>query len=61
MRSLNYEAERVISLDRYITDLQKDIDDLDWDGQNKKADFLRILLKEAQQMKDQGELWYPLF
>jgi len=61
MRSLNYEAERVISLDRYITDLQKDIDDLDWDGQNKKADFLRILLKEAEHMKDQGELWYPLF
>jgi hypothetical protein len=61
MRHLNYEEEKVISLDRYINDLQKDIDDLEWDGKFKRADLLKRWLNEAKLMRDKGEVWYPLF
>jgi len=61
MRQLNYEKEKVISLDIYISDLQKDVDDLEWDGNFKKADLLKRWLDEAKLMRDKGEVWYPLF
>jgi hypothetical protein len=61
MRHLNYENEKVISLDTYINDLQKDIDDLEWSGKFKRADLLKRWLDEAKLMRDKGEVWYPLF
>ena len=61
MRHLNHEKEKVISLDTYISDLQKDVDDLEWDGNFKKADLLKRWLDEAKLMRDKGEVWYPLF
>ena len=61
MRHLNYEKEKVISLQTYIQDLQKDIDDLEWQGKFKRADLLKRWLNEAKLMQEQGEVWYPLF
>jgi len=61
MRHLNYEKEKLISLETYISDLQKDVDDLEWDGNFKRADLLKRWLDEAKLMRDKGEVWYPLF
>jgi hypothetical protein len=61
MRYLNYEKEKLISLERYVSDLQKDVDDLEWDGNFQRADLLKRWLEEAKCMRDAGEVWYPLF
>lgn len=61
MRHLNYEKEKLISLERYVSDLQKDVDDLEWEGNFKRADLLKRWLNEAKCMRDAGEVWYPLF
>ena len=61
MRYLNYEKEKVISLERYVSDLQKDVDDLEWNGNFQGADLLKRWLDEAKLTRDKGEVWYPLF
>lgn len=61
MRHLNYEKEKMISLEKYVSDLQKDVDDLEWDGNFQRADLLKRWLDEAKCMRDAGEVWYPLF
>ena len=38
MRHLKYEDEKVVAVESYIKDLQRDIDDLEWDGEQYKAD-----------------------
>ena len=49
MRHLKYEDEKVVAVESYIKDLQRDIDDLEWDGEQYKADKLKILLKEVKE------------
>ena len=61
MRHLNYEKEKLISLEKYVSDLQKDVDDLEWEGNFQRADLLKRWLNEAKCMRDAGEVWYPLF
>ncbi len=61
MRHLKYEDEKVVAVESYLKDLQKDIDDLEWDGEQYKADKLKILLNEVKGYRDRGELWYPMF
>jgi hypothetical protein len=61
VRHLNYEKEKLISLEKYVSDLQKDVDDLEWDGNFQRADLLKRWLSEAKCMRDAGEVWYPLF
>jgi len=61
MRHLKYEDEKVVAIESYIKDLQRDIDDLEWDGEQYKADKLMILLKEVEEYRDRGEVWYPMF
>jgi len=61
VRHLNYEKEKLISLEKYVSDLQKDVDDLEWDGNFQRADLLKRWLDEAKCMRDAGEVWYPLF
>ena len=61
MRHLKYEDEKVVAVESYIKDLQRDIDDLEWDGEQYKADKLKILLNEVKEYRDRGELWYPMF
>jgi len=61
MRHLNYEKEKLISLEKYVSDLQKDVDDLEWEGNFQRADLLKRWLDEAKCMRDAGEVWYPMF
>jgi len=61
MRHLNYEKEKIVAIQRYIIDLQKDISDLEWDGENKKADNLKRILSDVMEQRDRGEVWYPMF
>ena len=61
MRHLKYEDEKVVAVESYIKDLQRDIDDLEWEGEQYKADKLKILLNEVKEYRDKGELWYPMF
>ena len=61
MRHLNYEKEKVVAVEQYIIALQKDISDLEWDGEYKKADNLKRILEDVMEQRDRGEVWYPLF
>jgi len=61
MRHLNYEKEKIVAIQQYIIDLQKDISDLEWDGENKKADNLKRILSDVMEQRDRGEVWYPMF
>tara|TARA_R100001460_G_scaffold27525_1_gene55389 strand:+ start:985 stop:1170 length:186 start_codon:yes stop_codon:yes gene_type:complete len=61
MRHLNYEKEKVVAIQRYIIDLQKDISDLEWEGENKKANNLKRILSDVMEQRDRGEVWYPMF
>jgi len=61
MRHLNYEKEKIVAIQRYIIDLQKDISDLEWEGENKKADNLKRILDDVKQQRERGEVWYPMF
>ena len=61
MRHLNYEKEKVVAIQQYIIDLQKDISDLEWEGENKKADNLKRILSDVMEQRDKGEVWYPMF
>jgi hypothetical protein len=61
MRHLKYEDEKVVAIQKYIIALQKDISDLEWEGEYKKADNLKIILEDVMEQRDRGEVWYPLF
>jgi len=61
VRHLNYEKEKVVAVQQYIIDLQKDISDLEWDGENKKANNLKRILEDVKEQRDKGEVWYPMF
>lgn len=61
MRHLNYEKEKVVAVQQYIIDLQKDISDLEWDGENKKANNLKRILEDVKEQRDKGEVYYPMF
>tara|TARA_B100001939_G_scaffold25753_3_gene20869 strand:- start:26536 stop:26721 length:186 start_codon:yes stop_codon:yes gene_type:complete len=61
MRHLNYEKEKVVAVEQYIIALQKDISDLEWDGEYKKADNLKRILEDVTEQKERGEVWYPMF
>tara|TARA_R100001460_G_scaffold78659_1_gene119673 strand:- start:156 stop:341 length:186 start_codon:yes stop_codon:yes gene_type:complete len=61
VRHLNYENEKVVAVQQYIIDLQKDISDLEWDGENKKANNLKRILEDVKEQRDKGEVWYPMF
>ncbi len=61
MRHLRYEEEKVVAVQQYIIDLQRDISDLEWDGEDKKANNLKRILDDVKQQRDKGEVWYPMF
>jgi len=61
VRHLKYEEEKVVAVQQYIIDLQRDISDLEWDGENKKANNLKRILDDVKQQRDKGEVWYPMF
>jgi hypothetical protein len=61
MRHLKYEQEKVVAVQQYIIALQKDISDLEWDGEYKKADNLKRILEDVTEQRDKGEVYYPMF
>ena len=61
MRHLNYEKEKVVAIQQYIIALQKDISDLEWEGEYKKADNLKRILSDVMEQREKGEVWYPNF
>lgn len=61
MRHLNYEKEKVVAVQQYIIALQKDISDLEWEGEYKKADNLKRILSDVMEQREKGEVWYPMF
>jgi|TARA_R100001163_G_C4973002_1_gene132160 hypothetical protein len=61
MRHLNYEKEKVVAIQQYIIALQKDISDLEWEGEYKKADNLKRILSDVMEQREKGEVWYPMF
>ena len=61
MRHLKYEQEKVVAIESYINDLQRDIDDLEWDGEQKKAENLKRTLEDVKEQRDKGEVYYPMF
>ena len=61
MRHLKYEDEKVVAIQQYIIDLQKDISDLEWEGEYKKANNLKRILDDVIEQREKGEVWYPMF
>ena len=61
MRHLNYETDKVVAIQQYIIALQKDISDLEWEGEYKKADNLKRILSDVMEQREKGEVWYPMF
>jgi hypothetical protein len=53
--------QRVIPLEKHIADMQKERDDLEWAGDFKRSDFLQRMIDAAVDMRDKGEVYYPLF
>lgn len=50
-----------VPLHKYHRKLMQDIDEADWMGDYDHADFLRLYLKEAEEMINNGDTRYPLF
>ena len=57
MRHLKYEDEKVVAIETYIKDLQKDIDDLEWEGQHKKAENLKF--DANKHTCEYGSIFFP--
>ena len=61
MRHLKYEQEKVVAVQQYIIALQKDISDLEWDGEYKKADNLKRILRMSQNRETRGKYGIQCF
>lgn len=51
----------LVLIDRHIANLQKERDDLEWSGNFERSDFLQKLIGYAKVLRDNGEVYYPLF
>jgi len=52
---------KVIPLQEEINKTLKRIDELEWDGDFKTAEFAKYHLDYLKKMEADGEIWYPLF
>lgn len=55
------ENLKVIPLAEEILKTMRKIDELEWKGDFKMADFAKKYLTQLKQMEAEGEVWYPLF
>jgi hypothetical protein len=53
--------EKVIPLAEEIMRTMRKIDELEWSGDYKMADFAKYHLEHLKKMEAEGEIWYPLF
>lgn len=55
------DTRKVIPLAEEIMKTMRKIDELEWKGDYKMADFAKYHLEQLKQMEVEGEVWYPLF
>lgn len=53
--------ERVTSLEKYITKLQRERSDAEWFGDFDHADFLKKLIDSSIEERNKGEVYYVKF
>jgi len=49
----------VVSLQREINRVKRQIDDMEWEGQDSKP--LKRHLIHLLELEDDGDIWYPMF
>jgi len=53
--------ERVTSLDKHITKLQREQSEVEWCGDFEHADFLKKLIDSSIKERNKGEVYYVKF
>jgi len=53
--------ERVTSLEKHITKLQREQSEAEWFGNFKHADFLKKLIDSSVEERNKGEVYYITF
>jgi len=53
--------ERVTSLERHITNLQRERSEAEWCGDFGHADFLKKLIDSSVEERNKGEVYYVTF
>jgi len=53
--------ERIISLEKHISNLQKERSDREWFGDYEAADFLQKLIDSSIEERNKGEVYYLNF
>ena len=53
--------ERITSLERHITKLQKERSEAEWYGDFDHADFLKKLIDSSIEERNKGEVYYVTF
>ena len=56
-----YNIENLKNIHRYHNELQQQIDDADWMGDNGETHHLRAELEHVKKEMDKGEVYYPMF
>lgn len=51
----------VVPVNEYLKQTQREKDDLEWDGCFEKSQMLQQTIDELIELRDKGEVWYPLF
>lgn len=55
------QNKNVVSLQEEIKRTLRRIDELEWDGDYKTADFAKYHLEHLKKLEANGDQWYPLF
>ena len=53
--------KNVIPISEYLKQTQREKDDLEWEGCFNKSSMLQQTIDELIELRDKGEVWYPLF
>ncbi len=53
--------QNVVSVNKYLKQTQREKDDLEWEGCFDKSEMLQQTIDELIELRDKGEVWYPLF
>jgi excinuclease UvrABC nuclease subunit len=56
-----YNIEDLVDVHTQYNKLQKTIDEYEWNGDFEKSDRLREELQHIRDLKDSGDIYYPLF
>lgn len=56
-----YTPQNCVSVRKLMYSLKRQIDDLEWEGDFKRADFLRTDLAHVTELDKKGDVWFPSF